>query len=36
MALGSVDGVAFLEMSVVVNAFLKGVTTLAISDCDCD
>jgi hypothetical protein len=32
VALAYVDGIAFLEMSVVVNAFLKGVTTLAISD----
>jgi hypothetical protein len=32
MALGYASGVAFLEMSVVVNAFLKGATTLTIDD----
>jgi hypothetical protein len=32
MALAYINGVAFLEMSVVVNAFLKGATTLVIDD----
>jgi hypothetical protein len=32
MALGYADGVAFLEMSVVVDAFQKGVKTLSLSD----
>lgn len=32
MALGYLDGVAFLEMSVVVSAFLKGSKTLSLSD----
>ena len=32
MALGCAEGVAFLEMSVVVDAFQKGVKTLSLSD----
>ena len=32
MALGYGEGVAFLEMSVVVNAFQKGAKTLSLSD----